>query len=166
MAERKVTYGSPTSLTITNLNSLASSATAGWQSARIDNSSTLALDYLITVKIDLANTAAANDKAIHIYISCAGYDGSSWYQDDGGTTTLPSGSEGTYTIGATHNLKLLGDLTYTATDQVVQGTFLLSSAVGQYMPRGFQIIIINYTGAAIAASGNFVQYRPITETIA
>lgn len=166
MAEAKVTYGTDTQLTVTNLNSLASNATAGWQSVRIENTATLALDYLISVKLDMANTAAANDKAVYIYISAAFYDGSAWFQDDGGTATLPGGSEGTYTIANPNNLKLLGVLAYTTADQVLQGTFLLSGAVGQYMPDGFQIIIINYTGAAVAASGNVVQYKPITETIA
>lgn len=166
MAERKISYGTDTQLTVTNLNSLASSATAGWQSARIDNTSTLALDYLISVKLSMANTATANDKAAHVYISSAFYDGSAWFQDDGGTATLPGGSEGTYTIANPHNLKWLGDLAYTTSDSVMQGTFLLSQAVGLYMPHGFQIIIINFTGAAVDGSGNVVQYAPITETIA
>ena len=50
MATVNVAYGTYTALTITNLNSLASSATAGWQSARISNVSTLALDYEIVIK--------------------------------------------------------------------------------------------------------------------
>ena len=40
-------FGSYTAMTVTNLQSLASSATAGWQSARVSNVSTLALDYNI-----------------------------------------------------------------------------------------------------------------------
>ena len=160
-----VSYGTDVQMTVTNLNSLANSATAGWQSARIDNiASVKALDYEISVKVDLANTAPANDKAVYVYISSAFYDGTSWFQDDGGTATLPGGSEGTYTIASPNNLKILGVLAYTTADQIVQGTFLLSNAVGQYMPDGFQIIIINYTGAAVAASANVVQYTPITET--
>lgn len=166
MAEAKVTYGTDVQMTVTNLNSLASSATAGWQSARVDNTSTLALDYMISVKLSFANTATANDKAAYVWISTAFYDGSAWFQDDGGTATLPGGSEGTYTIASPHNLKLLGVLNYTTADSVLQGTFLLSNAVGQYMPSGFQIIIINFTGAALDASANVVQYTPITETIA
>lgn len=166
MATANVNYGTDVQMTVTNLNSLASSATAGWQSARVDNTSTLALDYMISVKLDMANTSPANDKAVYVYISSAFYDGSSWFQDDGGTATLPGGSEGTYTIASPNNLKILGVLAYTTADQVVQGTWVLSNAVGQYMPSGFQIIIINYTGAAIASSGNVVQYTPITETIA
>ncbi len=170
MATVNVAYGTYTALTITNLNSLASSATAGWQSARISNISTLALDYEIVIKLDMANTAPANDKAVYVYISPAVTTdgGTTWLQADGGTTTLPGGSEGTYTIGGvttTNNLDLLRALAYTAQDQVIQGVMRLSDLYDT-MPDGFQIIIVNYTGAAVAASGNIVAYRAITQTVA
>ena len=170
MATVNTSYGAFTSLTITNLNSLASSATAGWQSARIDNTSTLALDYEIVVKLDMANTAPANDKSVYVFISPAVVDssGPTWYQADGGTTTLPGGSEGTYTIAgttATNNLDLIRALAYTTQDQVIQAVFRLSD-IYSTMPDGFQIIIVNFSGAAIAASGNVVAYRAITQTIA
>ena len=165
MATRNLVYGTDVQMTVTNLNSLASSATAGWQSARVDNTSALALDYVISVKLSMANTATANDKAVYVWASTAFYDGSAWFQDDGGTATLPGGSEGTYTIASPHNLKLLGVLNYTTADSVLQGTFLLSNATGQYVTHGFQIIIINFTGAALDSSANVVQYAPVTETI-
>lgn len=53
----KVSYGSTTVLTVTNLQSLTNSITAGWQSARVSNLSTLALDYEISFKLPTANTA-------------------------------------------------------------------------------------------------------------
>lgn len=165
MATRNLVYGADVQMTVTNLNSLASSATAGWQSARVNNTATLALDYVISVKLSMANTGTANDKGVYVWISTAFYDGSAWFQDDGGTATLPGGSEGTYTIASPHNFKLLGILNYTTADSVLQGTFLLSNATGQYIPQGFQIILINFTGSAVDASGNVVQYAPITETI-
>lgn len=165
MAIASPSYGTLTALTVTNLNSLASSATAGWQSERIDNRTTLALDYAVSFKISLSSTATTNDKAIYCYVSTATHDGTSWYHDDQGTTTTPTGTQGTTTIGNPNNLKLLGVLAYTATGQVCQGTFLLSNAVGQYMPHGFSIIVINFTGANTLGSGNVVQYVPIGETI-
>lgn len=162
----KYVRGTPTTLTVTNLNSLANSQTAGWQSARIDNTSTLATDYLINVKLDMANTSPANDKAVYVYICPFYYDGSTWYASSAGTATLPSGSEGTYTINASGtNLKLLGVLNYQAADIVLQDTWLLSNAFGANMPDGFSIIIINYTGAAIAGSGNIVQYTALNKKI-
>ena len=168
MAEQKIAYGAYTALTITNLNSLANSATAGWQSDRISNLSTLALDYEILIRLNMANTAPANDRAVYVFISPAVYDGSTWYHADGGTTTLPSGTQGTYTIAGattTNNLDLLRALAYTTADQVIQATMRLSDLYDT-MPDGFSIIIVDFSGAAVGASDNIVAYRPITYTVA
>lgn len=170
MATVNVAYGTYTALTITNLNSLASSATAGWQSARIDNQTSVkALDYEIVVSLTTANTAPANDKAVYVYISPAVTTdgGTTWLQADGGTTTLPSGSQGTYTIGGvttTNNLDLLRAVAYTAQQQTMQAVMRLSDLYDT-MPDGFQIIIVNYTGAALS-TGCVVAYRAITQTVA
>lgn len=164
--ETKIAYGTDVQMTVTSLNSLANSATAGWQSERVSNVSALAMDYQVNVAIDLANTAAANDKAIYIYAVPWFWDGSAWTCGaDGGTVTPPSGSEGTFTVGTTHNLKLVKALLYTATDQIVYGHFNIAGAFGD-VPDGWSLVIVNYTGAAIAASGNIVQYKPITYTAA
>lgn len=168
MATINIAYGSYTAMTVTNLQSLASSATAGWQSARVDNQTSVkALDYEIFVKLTTANTAPANDKAAYIYISPAitTDGGTTWLQSDQGTATLPTGTEGTTTIASPNDLKLLGVLSYTTQQMVMQGGFLLSNAVGQSMPDGFSIIIINFTGAALSTSC-VVAYRSITNTVA
>ena len=157
--------GSYTAVTVTSLQSLASSATAGWQSGRISNVSVLALDYNIAVRLTTANTAPANDQAAYVYISTAMSTdgGTTWLHDDQGTTTLPTGSEGTTTIASPNNLKLLGILNYKTQNMTMQGNFLLSNAVGQFMPEGFSIIIINFTGAALSTSC-VVAYEAVTET--
>lgn len=169
MASRLISYGSYTAMTVTSLQSLANSATAGWQSDRVDNQSSVkALDYEITIKLTTANTAAANDRAAHVYISRAMTTdgGTTWLHDDQGTTTLPTGSQGTTTIVAGGgNMAPLGDLAYTTQNMTMEKSFLLSDAVGRYMPDGFSIIIINFTGAALSTSC-VVAYRAITETIA
>ncbi len=168
MATRNIAYGSYTAVTVTNLQSLASSATAGWQSGRIDNQTSVkAIDYEIFVKLTTANTAPANDKTAYVYISPAMTTdaGTTWLHADQGTTTLPTGSEATTTIASPNNLKLLGVLSYTTAQMVMQGSFNLSNAVGQSMPDGFSIIIINFTGAALSTSC-VVAYRAITETVA
>lgn len=167
MATQNISYGTYTAVTVTNLQSMASSATAGWQSGRISNVSTKAIDYNIFVKLTTANTAPANDKAAYVYISPAisTDGGTTWLQSDGGTATLPSGTEGTYTIASPNNLKLLGVLSYTTQQMVMQGSFSLSNAVGVSMPEGFSIIIINFTGAALSTSC-VVAYEAITNTIA
>lgn len=159
-------YGSYTAMTVTNLQSLASSATAGWQSARVDNQTSVkALDYEIFVKLTSANTAPANDKAMYVYISPAitTDGGTTWLHADQGTTTLPTGTEGTTTIASPNDLKLLGVLSYTTQQMVCQGSFLLSSALGQSMPDGFSIIIVNFSGAALSTSC-VVAYRALNIT--
>ena len=167
MATQTINYGTHAALTITNLNSLANSATVGWQSARTDNlAATKAIDYEISIKLTMANTAPANDKAVYVYISPAYYDGSAWYQSDGGTTTLPSGSEAAYTIASPNDLSQPMLLSYTTQQMVLQRTFNLSDLVGSTMPDGFSIIIINYSGAAVSASGNMVAIKPIKYDIA
>lgn len=154
------TKGTYTTLTVTNLQSLASSATAAWQSAMIDIQSSV--DVEIFVKLPTANTAPANDKFAYVFacpfITTDG--GTTWLASDQGTTTLPTGTEGTTTIANPNNLKLLGVLSYTTQQMVMQGLFNLSSAVGQSMPDGFSIIIVNYSGAALS-TGCVVAYRTI-----
>lgn len=167
MATQNISYGSTTVLTVTNLQSLANSATVGWQSDKVSNISTKAIDYEIFVKLTTANTAPANDKAMYIWI-CPFYTtdaGTTWYASSQGTTTLPTGSQGASTIAQPHNLRLLGVMNYTTQQMVVQDTFLLSNCFGQSIPDGFSIIITNYSGAALS-TGCIVDYTPITYTIA
>jgi hypothetical protein len=164
----KVSYGSTTVLTVTNLQSLANSITAGWQSARVSNLSTLALDYEIAFKLTTANTAPANDKCVYVYISEAYTTdaGTTWIHDDVGTATVPTGTEGTCTVlsNATGPMssKLLGTIPYYTQQMVMQKTFKLSSIAGQFMPDGFSIILVNFTGAALS-TGCVVDITPISE---
>ena len=167
--ENKVKYGTTTVLTATNLQSLASSITAGWQSARQSNLSNLALDYEISIKLPTANTAPANDKCVYVYISEAYTTdaGTTWIHDDVGNGTVPSGSEGTITVlsNATGPMsaKLLGIIPYYTQNMTMQKTFKLSNVAGQFMPDGFSIILVNFTGAALS-TGCVVDITPITET--
>ena len=162
-------YGDYTAITVTALQSLASSATAGWQSARIDNQSSVkALDYEIFIKLTTANTAPANDKAMYVYINSAMTTdgGTTWLDSDSGIDTDPvDGAEGTVNIASPNNLKLLGVIAYTSQEDIVKANFNLSNAVGGAMPDGFSIIIHNYSGAALSTSC-VVAYRAITQTVA
>ena len=154
---------SSTSMTVTSLNSLASSATVGWQSDSVRNNVRKAVDYKINVKLTMANTAPANDKAVYVYICPFYFDGTNWYAASQGTTTLPTGAQGASTIASPNNLRLLGVLSYTTQNQVCQDNFLLSNAFGNVMPDAFSIIIVNFSGAAISASSNVVNYSPINK---
>lgn len=166
MAILKPQYSATNVMTVTNLQSLANSATVGWQSDKVSNLSLLANDFEIFVKLTTANTAPANDKAMYVFI-CPFYTndgGSTWFAASQGTTTLPTGSEGASTIASPHNLRLLGVLNYTTQQMVVQDTFLLSNCFGSHLPDGFSIVIINYSGAALS-TGCIVDYTPINDVL-
>lgn len=165
MATVSIAYGTYTALAVTALQSMASSATVGWKSALVDNTSTLALDYEIFVKLTTANTAPANDKAAYVYIVPATKDGSSAFQyADGGTTTLPTSGDATYTIALPNDLDRLGVLSYTTQNMTMQKTMLLSTIYGQSIPEGFLVVIVDFTGAALS-TGCIVGVKPITNTV-
>lgn len=165
-ATSKFSIGSNVVMTVTSLQSLASSATVGWQSDRVSNLSTLARDYEIFVKLNTANTAPGSDRSMYVYI-CPWYTtdgGTTWFAASQGTTTLPTGTQGASTIATPNNLRLLGVLNYTTQLMVVQDTFMLSNCFGDRMPDGFSIIIINFSGAALSTSC-VVNYKPINDTL-
>jgi hypothetical protein len=159
----KQVRSSVTSMTVTNLNSLANSATAGWQSAVVDNTSNLYVDAQVNVVLDFANTSPANSKAFFVYA----YGG----LESGVYTNPASGSEGTITLtDVTANpqcLKLLASVPYTTADEVVEsGPISVAQAFGGTLPAYWGIVIINHTGAAIAASGNSVKWCGIYHNVA
>ena len=163
------TYGSYTALTLTSMASLASSATAGWISAVIDNRTTAALDYEVLFTFPMANTAAANDKAVYVFALPLVHNGSAWVFPDGGTTTLPTAGPAAYSfagITTTNNFRPLATLAYTAADQTVQGVAMLSDAMGMSMPDGFALFVLNYSGAAFDGSGQVIAYKAIASSVA
>lgn len=169
MAAVQVTqsYGAYTAMTVTNLQSLANSATAGWQSARVDlQTSVKPLDVEIFVKLTTASTPPANDKAMYVYVCpwITTDGGTTWLGADQGTTTLPTGTEGTTTIASPNDLAGPVMLSYTTQAMVCQKHMNLSQFVGQSMPDGFSIIIIDFSGAALS-TGCVVAYKPIAQTL-
>ncbi len=160
------TVGSSTSMTVTNLNSLANSATVGWQSDTVINRTRQATDYRIFVKATMSNTAPANDKQIYLYIAPFYYDGTSYLGPSLGTTSQATGVQGACTIAsaAPNNLILLGVLSYSTQNMVLQSTFSLSSIFGKSLPDAWSLVLINYTGSNISASGNNVYFKPVYVT--
>ena len=162
----KPSYGSTTVLAVTALQSLASSATAGWKSVRTSNVSALANDYEVMISLTTANTAPANDKAMYLYVIpwYTSDGGTTWFASSGGTTTLPTSADATYTIASPNNFRLLGVLNYTTQQMVVQDTFLLSNAFGSRMPDGFSFCVINFSGAALS-TGCILDITPINDVL-
>ena len=166
MANINESLGTDVVLAVTALQSLGSSATVGWKSALTDNTSTLALDYEVYVSLTTANTAPANDKAVYVYICAAHKDnGGTFRYTDGGTTTLPTSGDASYTIANPNDLDLLFALSYTTTQMTMQKTANLSSIYGLgSMPDGFLVIIVNFSGAALS-TGCVVEVRPTAQTV-
>lgn len=161
------TCGSSTNFTVTNLNSLANSATVGWQSDSVRNTFRKALDYRVMVSLTMSNTTPANDKTVYVYVAPFYYDGSSYQGPSLGTTSQATGVQGACTIasGAPNNLSLLGTLAYSTQNMVLRSTFTLSSVFGRgAMPDAFSIVVIDYSGSNVASSGNIVAYKPIYQT--
>lgn len=168
MATGGVAYGTYTAMTVTNLQSLANDSTdpfGAWQSARVSNNSTLAQDYEIIIDLSTAATAPANDQAAYVYIV-------PWQTTDGGTTwipggnfgttTAPTGTEGTASISDPNSMRVL-TIPYKVTSQRLQRAFSIQSVLG-WQPAGWSLAIRNCTGAALS-TGCVVAYRTLNNTI-
>jgi hypothetical protein len=154
--------GTSVVLATTALQSVTNSATVGWKSARVDNTTLKAMDFQVNVQIAAVNTAPANDKSIYIYAVPWYYDGSIWsVGNDGGTITLPSDADAAYTIAAGSGLRLAKVLPYVTQNQPMSASFNLQQVFGT-MPDGWQLVVINFCGITLAASGNVIKYKSIT----
>lgn len=162
MASTKVAYGSVTTMTVTNLHSLANSATAGWQSAVVDNTSDLYLDALVQFVLDFANTAPANSLGVYLY-AYAGLE-------SGVYSNPASGSEGALTLldvtTSPQNLRMIGFIPYTTTNEIAETPPISIGAVfGGVLPPFWGVALMNHSGAALAASGNTVKWRGVYQTV-
>jgi hypothetical protein len=160
-SDLKIAFQALQTMTVTNLHSLANSATAGWQSAVVDNESNLFLDALLMLELEFANTAPANSRAAFIYA----YGG----LESGVYTNPASGSEGTLTLvdvtTTPQNLKLIGTVVYSTTNEKAEaGPFSVAAGFGGVLPPFWGIGLINHSGAALEASGNTVKYRGVYAT--
>lgn len=170
MTDLKEAFGSVVSMTITNLNSLASSNTAGWMSAAIDNSANLYLDYLVQIKLAAVNTAPTNSKALYVYASGLADDSTSDYGTTGAASGgAPSGSEGTITFPAVDSnpviIPRIGTIPYVGQNAIIiTPPFSVAAAFNGIIPAKFVLLIINHSGMTLASSGNYVKHRGVYRT--
>lgn len=171
MSSVKEAFDNVSSLTVTNLNSLASSATAGWKSDAIDNTSSLFADYLVQVKLAAVNTAPANNQAFYLFVSGLLDDAGSDYATTGASGGAPNGSEGTLTFpsitASSISLPLLGVIPYTTQNvAIVSPVFSVGALYNGNIPPKFCLALLNYSGMTIAGSGNWVKVRGVYRTVA
>lgn len=162
--------GTYTAMTVTNLQSLANESSdpySAWQSARVSNISTLALDYEVFIDLSTAATAPAGDAAAYVYIvPWVTTDGGTTWVTGGnfGTTTLPTGSEATASVSDPNSMKGPMPIPYKVTSQRMQTHFTIAQLCGE-VPDGWSLAIRNASGAALG-TGCVVAYRAITKNVA
>jgi hypothetical protein len=175
MTTENIAYGTWTEFTLTNLASLANDATdpfSGWQSARVDNQTSVkATDFEVMIHLSTAATAPANDSAFYVYVVPWVYDGSAWNAAGNfGTTTLPTGSEGTASISDPNSMKGPYVIPYKITSQILDGYLTIASMCGGVVPDGWSLACRNCTGAALLDDSPgtelVIAYRAVTYTSA
>lgn len=166
MASVKIAYGTATAFTKTNAN-LATSATAGWQSNAIDNTSNLYLDALVEIELAAVNTAPANSRAIFLYAFALVDSSGSAYTSTG--DGVPSGSEGTITFPDITSLlvvmPLLGFVPYPVQNKAINGgPFSVAACFGGRLPPKWGVAMINHSGMTLNVTN--IKYIPVYNTVA
>lgn len=162
MADVKEKFGTATAFTKTNAN-LATSATAGWKSNAIDNSSNLYQDALVMVKLAAVNTAPANSKAIFLFAFSL-IEGTSYGSTGDGTI---DGSEGTVTFPDVSALPvvapLLGVIPYPAQNKAINSpAFSVAACFGGILPVKWCIGMVNHSGMTLNVTDIFYIEKYLT----
>lgn len=153
----KLAYAASSNLTVTNLNSLASSQTwvGGWESGAIDNTSNLYTDYRITAKLTVASS---NNQAGEIRMYLVGMlDDSTWPDVFDGTESAESITD-TEMRDAICRLAAVTAVDTTTGDVYYLDCPSAAAVFGGNLPKKFVIFITQNatttTTAGLAASGN------------
>lgn len=165
-ASVKEAFGTATAFTKTNAN-LSSSATVGWVSNAIDNSSNLYLDALVHFEFAAVNTAPASSKAIYCYAFGLVDAGASAYTSTGDGT--PSGSEGTLTYPDVTTLAVvcptLGVIPYPVQNKAINGgPFSVAAAFSGILPPKWAVGMVNHSGMTLSVTN--VKYIETYNTVA
>lgn len=159
MTTDKIAYGSDTAITCT-LTSLASSASAGRGSTAVSNATNLYDDVILTIQVTTGSSTLANDLACYVYLYGAG--ASSIY---GGSGAEAEGTDIAVTLDSPTNL--LGPFVLSCPASSVAYRLVVGSVAsvfGGVMPYSWGFVLQNYTGQALAASGNAASYTGVTYT--
>ena len=148
-----------TSITMT-LNSLASSATAGRQSSAvtlIDGNNNVPQAIEIDAAISWTTGTAANDKAIYFFLARS-IDGTNY--ESGPPAVGTSDAAFTFSNSPVGTSPSATDLLYLGAIAIVGQSESHRKVFRVFSPPAkFILIALNYSGIALASSGNSVQYR-------
>lgn len=153
-------FGSATAFTVTNAG-IASSATAGWKSNAIDNSSNLYDDALVMFDFAAVNTAPANSKAIFCFAFALVDASGSIYTTTGDGTI--DGTEGTVTYPDVSSLPvvapLLGVIPYPVQNKALRGgPFSVAQCFGGILPPKWCIGMVNHSGMSLSGAVTSIKY--------
>jgi hypothetical protein len=159
-------FGTAGTFTIANAN-LASSATAGWMSNTIDNTTNLYLDYLIQIELAAVNTAPASNQAIYLFAFGITDPANANFTSTGDGT--PTGSEGTLTYPNVASLPIvapiLGTIPYGVQNRAINGgPFSIARCFGGVCPPKFCIGMVNLSGMTLSVTA--IRYRGVYNTVA
>lgn len=158
----KLKYGTAAAFTVTGLHSLASSTTAGWATDAINNTSTLAMDYLVGGEIILGTTPTT-DKSVTIY-AFAAYDTTPTYP--GIFTGTYAGSNGALTVTddeeRNSGLRELWSSVCDASTNAVHSMPPTSIAsVFGCVPPYWALFVLHDTAVNLKSSGSALYYIPV-----
>lgn len=171
MADLNIKYGTDAALTQTNLDGIASSATlvAGWTSAAIDNTSALAVDYLITGQFQVESSGLSAGTIV-VYAYAPLNDTPTW------PDLFSAGTEGTEGTATVHDTEVRDGamrlVAAIATDTTASRyySFPPTSIAGIFghVPPYFAIFVTQSTGAALETTSdpNQIYYMPVEYTSA
>jgi hypothetical protein len=169
MATLSTAYRASSNLTVTNLHSLAASATfvAGWESALIDNSSNLDVDILISGKFTMASS---NNQAGEIRVYLAGMlDDSTWPDVLDGTESTETFTDTEERDAACVLARVLA-VDASAGAVIYMAPFGVAQFFGGVCPHKLVLFITGSgatsTNAQFAASGNQITAKGVNFTIA
>lgn len=165
MADIKLAYGAASDVTIT-LASLASDTNllAGRESAEIVNTSTLALDYLVSGKIT-AGTSPTASRSIEVWV-VGSWDGTNWPDVFDGTEsneTITSAD-----IKASVCRLLAAMATANTSDRTYHfGPVSVAAAFGGVVPPKVVVFVVHNTGVNLnSTAGNHqIRLQPVYETV-
>lgn len=166
MADIKIAYGTASDATIT-LASLASDTNllAGRESTAVANTSTLALDYLVSGKVTTGTSPTAS-RQIEVWV-VGSWDGTSW-------PDVFDGTESAETITSTDiKNSICRPLAIMATSSTSNVTYhfgptSVAAAFGGVVPPSFVVFVVHNTAVALnSTAGNHqIRLQPVYETVA
>lgn len=147
----KAKFGTSNQALTLTIASLANNSAR--QSTAVDNSSNVALDALVQLKIKSAASSTSSTGVVNVY-AFGTADGGSTYTEGAGA------SDAAITLTSPTNLRLIGTINVVANSTTYYGGPLsVAAAFGGVLPEKWGIVIENKTGAALdSTAGNHAAF--------